>query len=113
MLLALLHLTLELLILHLILDLAVSVPKNVDDGSFLFLFVIRVNGFNHSYAPRAPPPRSRHEELRRQRLAEFMDGFGQITLRLKEMYQVGEQTAQYPYRQSGGCYSQRQYCTVL
>lgn len=64
--------------------------------------------------PRAPPPpRSRHEELRRQRLAEFMDGFGQITLRLKEMYQVGEQTAQYPYRQSGGCYSQRQYCTVL
>ncbi|CAN0319831.1 unnamed protein product, partial [Scytosiphon promiscuus] len=29
-----------------------------------------------------------HEQLRRQRLEEFMDGFGQITLRLKEMYQM-------------------------
>ncbi|CAN0471359.1 unnamed protein product, partial [Hapterophycus canaliculatus] len=32
--------------------------------------------------------RRHHEQLRRQRLEEFMDGFGQITLRLKEMYQV-------------------------
>ncbi|CAN0415259.1 unnamed protein product, partial [Ectocarpus sp. 12 AP-2014] len=29
-----------------------------------------------------------HENLRRQRLDEFMAGFGQITLRLKEMYQM-------------------------
>ena len=29
-----------------------------------------------------------HEELRRKRLEMFMDGFGQITLKLKEMYQM-------------------------
>jgi len=29
-----------------------------------------------------------HEDLRRQRLEKFMDGFGQITLKLKEMYQM-------------------------
>jgi len=29
-----------------------------------------------------------HEELRRQRLEMFMDGFGKITLKLKEMYQM-------------------------
>jgi len=28
------------------------------------------------------------ERLRRQRLQEFMGGFGEISLRLKEMYQV-------------------------
>jgi structural maintenance of chromosome 4 len=32
--------------------------------------------------------RKQHEDLRRQRLEMFMDGFGQITLRLKEMYQM-------------------------
>jgi structural maintenance of chromosome 4 len=32
--------------------------------------------------------RKRHEELRRKRLEEFMTGFGKITLRLKEMYQM-------------------------
>ncbi|CAM9787988.1 unnamed protein product [Ectocarpus sp. 12 AP-2014] len=32
--------------------------------------------------------REHHENLRRQRLDEFMAGFGQITLRLKEMYQM-------------------------
>ncbi len=29
-----------------------------------------------------------HEDLRRMRLEKFMDGFGQITLKLKEMYQM-------------------------
>jgi structural maintenance of chromosome 4 len=29
-----------------------------------------------------------HEDLRRLRLEKFMDGFGQITLKLKEMYQM-------------------------
>lgn len=32
--------------------------------------------------------RKEHEELRRQRLEMFMDGFGIITLKLKEMYQM-------------------------
>jgi len=32
--------------------------------------------------------RRSHEELRRKRLEMFMDGFGQITLKLKEMYQM-------------------------
>jgi structural maintenance of chromosome 4 len=32
--------------------------------------------------------RKTHEELRRLRLEMFMDGFGQITLKLKEMYQM-------------------------
>jgi len=32
--------------------------------------------------------RMKHEDLRRQRLEMFMDGFGQITLKLKEMYQM-------------------------
>ncbi len=32
--------------------------------------------------------RREHEELRRQRLEMFMDGFGVITLKLKEMYQM-------------------------
>lgn len=32
--------------------------------------------------------RKQHEDLRRQRLEMFMDGFGKITLRLKEMYQM-------------------------
>ncbi len=32
--------------------------------------------------------RREHEELRRQRLEMFMDGFGIITLKLKEMYQM-------------------------
>ncbi|CAN0055402.1 unnamed protein product [Discosporangium mesarthrocarpum] len=32
--------------------------------------------------------RGLHEELRRKRLEEFMAGFGKITLRLKEMYQM-------------------------
>jgi structural maintenance of chromosome 4 len=32
--------------------------------------------------------RKTFEELRRQRLEMFMDGFGQITLKLKEMYQM-------------------------
>lgn len=32
--------------------------------------------------------RKTHEELRRKRLEMFMDGFGQITLKLKEMYQM-------------------------
>jgi structural maintenance of chromosome 4 len=32
--------------------------------------------------------RKTHEELRRKRLELFMDGFGQITLKLKEMYQM-------------------------
>jgi structural maintenance of chromosome 4 len=32
--------------------------------------------------------RKEHEELRRQRLEMFMDGFGVITLKLKEMYQM-------------------------
>ncbi|KAG5178142.1 RecF/RecN/SMC [Tribonema minus] len=32
--------------------------------------------------------RRRHEELRRRRLEEFMAGFGTITLKLKEMYQM-------------------------
>jgi structural maintenance of chromosome 4 len=32
--------------------------------------------------------RKAHEELRRQRLEMFMDGFGSITLKLKEMYQM-------------------------
>jgi RecF/RecN/SMC N terminal domain len=32
--------------------------------------------------------RRKHEDLRRQRLEMFMDGFGQITLKLKEMYQM-------------------------
>lgn len=32
--------------------------------------------------------RKNHEELRRQRLEEFMSGFGTITLKLKEMYQM-------------------------
>lgn len=32
--------------------------------------------------------RKEHEELRRQRLEMFMDGFGAITLKLKEMYQM-------------------------
>ncbi|CAM9703744.1 unnamed protein product [Chrysoparadoxa australica] len=32
--------------------------------------------------------RRRHEELRRKRLEEFMAGFGAITLKLKEMYQM-------------------------
>lgn len=32
--------------------------------------------------------RKTHEELRRLRLEKFMDGFGQITLKLKEMYQM-------------------------
>jgi structural maintenance of chromosome 4 len=32
--------------------------------------------------------RDRHEDLRRQRLEMFMDGFSQITLNLKEMYQM-------------------------
>jgi len=32
--------------------------------------------------------RKKHEDLRRQRLEMFMDGFGQITLKLKEMYQM-------------------------
>lgn len=32
--------------------------------------------------------RKKHEDLRRQRLEMFMHGFGQITLKLKEMYQM-------------------------
>lgn len=32
--------------------------------------------------------RKTHEELRRLRLEMFMDGFGEITLKLKEMYQM-------------------------
>ena len=32
--------------------------------------------------------RMTHEDLRRKRLEMFMDGFGQITLKLKEMYQM-------------------------
>jgi structural maintenance of chromosome 4 len=32
--------------------------------------------------------RKTHEELRRMRLEKFMDGFGKITLKLKEMYQM-------------------------
>uniref|UniRef100_A0A7S2JYQ7 Structural maintenance of chromosomes protein n=1 Tax=Leptocylindrus danicus TaxID=163516 RepID=A0A7S2JYQ7_9STRA len=32
--------------------------------------------------------RRAHEDLRRLRLEKFMDGFGQITLKLKEMYQM-------------------------
>jgi structural maintenance of chromosome 4 len=32
--------------------------------------------------------RKNHEDLRRQRLEMFMDGFGKITLKLKEMYQM-------------------------
>ena len=32
--------------------------------------------------------RKLHEDLRRMRLEKFMDGFGQITLKLKEMYQM-------------------------
>jgi structural maintenance of chromosome 4 len=32
--------------------------------------------------------RKEHEELRRQRLEMFMEGFGEITLKLKEMYQM-------------------------
>jgi len=32
--------------------------------------------------------RRKHEELRRERLEMFMDGFGAITLKLKEMYQM-------------------------
>jgi structural maintenance of chromosome 4 len=32
--------------------------------------------------------RKTHEDLRRKRLDMFMDGFGQITLKLKEMYQM-------------------------
>uniref|UniRef100_I2CR95 Structural maintenance of chromosomes protein 4 n=1 Tax=Nannochloropsis gaditana (strain CCMP526) TaxID=1093141 RepID=I2CR95_NANGC len=32
--------------------------------------------------------RKRHDELRRQRLEEFMAGFADITLKLKEMYQM-------------------------
>lgn len=32
--------------------------------------------------------RRRHEDLRRMRLEMFMEGFGQITLKLKEMYQM-------------------------
>ena len=32
--------------------------------------------------------RKKHEELRRMRLEKFMDGFGKITLKLKEMYQM-------------------------
>jgi structural maintenance of chromosome 4 len=32
--------------------------------------------------------RKTHEDLRRMRLEMFMDGFGQITLKLKEMYQM-------------------------
>lgn len=32
--------------------------------------------------------RNVHEDLRRLRLEKFMDGFGQITLKLKEMYQM-------------------------
>jgi len=32
--------------------------------------------------------RTTHEDLRRQRLEKFMEGFGRITLKLKEMYQM-------------------------
>jgi hypothetical protein len=32
--------------------------------------------------------RREYEKLRRQRLEEFMSGFGSITLKLKEMYQM-------------------------
>ena len=32
--------------------------------------------------------RRKHEELRRLRLEMFMDGFGKISLKLKEMYQM-------------------------
>jgi len=32
--------------------------------------------------------RTTHEDLRRQRLEKFMEGFGHITLKLKEMYQM-------------------------
>lgn len=32
--------------------------------------------------------RNKHDELRRKRLEMFMDGFGKITLKLKEMYQM-------------------------
>jgi structural maintenance of chromosome 4 len=32
--------------------------------------------------------RRHHEDLRRQRMEMFMDGFGKITLKLKEMYQM-------------------------
>lgn len=32
--------------------------------------------------------RRKHDDLRKQRLEMFMEGFGQITLRLKEMYQM-------------------------
>ena len=34
--------------------------------------------------------RRRFEELRKQRLDQFMTGFSTITYKLKEMYQVGE-----------------------
>ena len=32
--------------------------------------------------------RKEYDELRKKRLTEFMDGFNQITLKLKEMYQM-------------------------
>ena len=57
--------------------------------------------------------RKEHEELRRQRLEMFMDGFGAITLKLKEMYQMitlgGDAELELvdsldPFSQPTGCY---------
>lgn len=54
--------------------------------------------------------RGEYDALRKQRLEMFMDGFSQITLKLKEMYQVGPllQSLQPLAGTSLGCkYAQR------
>ena len=41
-----------------------------------------------SVTARRDSQRQRYDELRKRRLDEFMNGFGIITLKLKEMYQM-------------------------
>ena len=56
-------------------------------NSFVIMLFLRVSKLNEVTEERNEARRA-HEDLRRQRLEMFMDGFGKITLKLKEMYQM-------------------------
>lgn len=50
-------------------------------------FLTRIKDMDEITAKR-DEAKSTYDSLRKQRLEEFMDGFSQISLKLKEMYQV-------------------------
>merc|ERR1712194_901099 len=70
-----------------------TLAKNANMGAIMEYrkkeadYLLRVAEFDAVSALRNVA-RKEHEDLRRKRLEMFMDGFGHITLKLKEMYQM-------------------------